>query len=234
MKAIHFSRQEKLSMFTNATTPVLEFSSEDQIDPKMSIGSALIQNGSAYLEATSIHGLKYLAEKYAVQKLFWLIAFIAGVVLACFLITQVFLQYLASPTYLAFDTQMSQISSIPFPAVTVCNMNRIDKETYDKIKFDSQRSPNDDLVMAKAFALEDLCGVKMTESDRKHQHREGFNVSDFIINAGQRCDDMLVSCLLDGNERRCSDIFQATITDMGGCCSFNILPGVIGNLIFKI
>ena len=58
-------------------------------------------------------------------RIFWLIAFTCAVSLALFLIRDVLHKYHRNPVIVSFQPFETQIEKIPFPAVTVCNMNKV-------------------------------------------------------------------------------------------------------------
>lgn len=58
-------------------------------------------------------------------RVFWIIAFLMSVSLAIYLIYQVWDRYTKVPVIVSFQTSEQDIDSIPFPAVTLCNMNKV-------------------------------------------------------------------------------------------------------------
>jgi hypothetical protein len=42
--------------------------------------------------------------------------------------------------------------------------------------------------------------------------------------AAQKCPKMIYACFWEDKEVNCSQIFQATETDFGECCTFNMIP----------
>lgn len=82
-----------------------------------------------YFSMTSLHGLKYLMEsgrpKY--EKVFWLAALGAWWFVAVVMIYLVFHHWAASPVLVSFESEPLPITEIPFPAISICNMNKVYK-----------------------------------------------------------------------------------------------------------
>lgn len=73
---------------------------------------------------------KFLAE---FLRVFWLIAFFIGVTAAGLLINDVWDRYNRVPVIVSFLPVEMDIEFIPFPALTICNMNPIPKSQVDEI-----------------------------------------------------------------------------------------------------
>ena len=52
-------------------------------------------------------------------------AFFTGVVVACYLINGVWDKYKHSPVIVSFQEAEASIVQIPFPAITICNVNNV-------------------------------------------------------------------------------------------------------------
>ena len=54
------------------------------------------------------------------------------------------------PVYVAFDTTSTPVWEVPFPAITVCNMNMANKEMVKDVKEAFERNSSDLLTTMKA------------------------------------------------------------------------------------
>jgi len=85
-----------------------------------------------FLASTSLQGMKYIWNSYLpgwVQFYFGKI-FIISVCVAINLAVNVFNKWQSTPVIIGFSPTMTSIQDIPFPAITVCNMN---KAKYSKV-----------------------------------------------------------------------------------------------------
>lgn len=58
-------------------------------------------------------------------------AFLAGCSAAVYFISDIWKRYNESPVIVSFEPIETNIDSIPFPAVTICNMNKVRKCNAD-------------------------------------------------------------------------------------------------------
>ncbi|CAL8072487.1 unnamed protein product [Orchesella dallaii] len=80
-----------------------------------------------FCQDSSLHGLKYIGQskRHPSERLFWLAAFlISGV--GCFItILTLWEKYWESPVVTVFQPVETPVDLIPFPAVTICNVNNV-------------------------------------------------------------------------------------------------------------
>lgn len=69
-------------------------------------------------------------------RVFWLIAFSVAIGFAAYYITNIYDKWNSSPVIISFSPFDAQLQDIPFPAVTICNMNQAKKTEVIKIKAD--------------------------------------------------------------------------------------------------
>jgi len=65
--------------------------------------------------------------------MFWAISFILAVSTAAYLITLLYHKWEENPVIVSVGATTTQLTSIPFPALTICNMNRARKTVAKKI-----------------------------------------------------------------------------------------------------
>jgi amiloride-sensitive sodium channel len=65
--------------------------------------------------------------------MFWAISFIVAVATAAYFITLLYRKWDENPVIVSVGATATKLTSIPFPALTVCNMNRARKSVAEKI-----------------------------------------------------------------------------------------------------
>ena len=131
-----------------------------------------------------------------------------------------------SPTLLTYDTTTRPVWDIPFPALTICNWHQALKVNYDAIKAAATGATATEMDKARGNALRVFCDEK--------DHAPSANLSveldlvEFVKNLTQKCEQMVLHCVLADSEIPCNRIFHSVPTDLGKCCSFNVLPDVAG------
>ncbi len=83
---------------------------------------------------SSLHGLKYIGQhkRHTVERLFWLVAFTAMVCTAVYTIIAMWTDYRNNPTITVFNPTETTLDEIPFPGLTICNVNSLRKTSFDR------------------------------------------------------------------------------------------------------
>lgn len=88
---------------------------------------------SKYCGSTSIHGMQYLGERgrYIIEKIVWLLIIITVATFSTILILKTYNKWVTTPVIVTFATAETPISTIPFPAVTICPEVKTDVEKFN-------------------------------------------------------------------------------------------------------
>lgn len=94
------------------------------------------ENIVKYLESSSMHGLRYIGDKSLsnCERGGFLIAFAIVFVISVYFITNVWEKWSLSPIIIGLNPVATQLKDIPFPAVTICNMNQANKTIAHNIE----------------------------------------------------------------------------------------------------
>ncbi|KAH8416199.1 hypothetical protein KR222_010582, partial [Zaprionus bogoriensis] len=205
-----------------------------------------------FLRETGLHGLKFVGdsslsiwERYHMKyhttfslchgvlnffRAFFLAAFVVAFVLTCQLISNIYAKWNSTPVIIGISPHATSILKVPFPAVTICNMNQVQRSkviNYRKDNNDSTCSGSREKELLKV-----LCSPDSADFDDADTSTSGSNtlanntliISEFVMNHSQTCDQMLLYCRFSAIEYDCLDLFRELITDEGLCCVFNFLP----------
>ncbi|CAL8109590.1 unnamed protein product [Orchesella dallaii] len=193
---------------------------------------------------SSVHGLSFIGRPKAhlSEKIFWTIAFIFGVIGAVLLINDTWQRYYDNPVIVSFQAEEVTTDSIPFPSVTICNMNAFPKSKVQLFESLAQGSGTIAEV-AKEYLkyVRSICNSQRSFAEEfKFASRRGmkgqadwnFTISednqdemiDFLLEHTTPCNNLIRLCTLGESKIDCGDIFKPIITDYGKCCTFNILP----------
>lgn len=116
------------------------------------------------------------------------------------------------------NSALTPLNDIPFPAVTICNMNQAKKHIADTINLMTQQS---------SMLLDSVCNLDNPRKDNETLSdlpSKWSEVRNFLISSSQPCTEMLQYCRFASVvEPNCMDIFSSTLTDEGLCCTFNQL-----------
>ena len=87
----------------------------------------------SFINETSLHGLKFLNgyyqgnSRHLFESVFWFSAFVICTIFGIYMSAKVLVKWTRDPMFVAFDTVTTPVWELPFPAVTVCNMDRVHK-----------------------------------------------------------------------------------------------------------
>jgi len=168
------------------------------------------------LARTSIHGLPYLSlsvrSPLKITYWFGLIAIAIGLMIVS--LVAVSLQYAERRTFLSSREVFP--SELPFPAVTVCNMNSVRRSAIPA-SFTVQEM----LFFLNSISAEPFLSAQVNVNAFVRRYDAVYNSSTaFLSNFGHRLEDMLLECVFDGEYCNISD-FVTQETSLGTCYIFN-------------
>ncbi|CAG7723830.1 unnamed protein product [Allacma fusca] len=195
-----------------------------------------------YFRYSGMHGLKYIADprRHLTEKFFWTSSFIVALLAAVYLIREVWTRYEKTPVIVSFRAKDIELHEIPFPGITICNMNKIPKNYVDNLARSAKHSGKDG-----AHARDQLRHVKtLCDSSGSFAKTQGFasprgriklqennsdqtittKIYDVLLNSTPPCDEMIRLCLWGNQKYNCGDLFKTVVTAVGKCCAFNQIP----------
>ncbi|XP_060517750.1 pickpocket protein 28-like [Cylas formicarius] len=169
-----------------------------------------------YCEKTTLHGLRYVGDSTLSigERIFWFISFSLAIGFAAYYITNIYEKWRSSPVIISFSPFDADLTSIPFPAITICNMNQAKNSEAERILREGSN--------IEKKLLDDSCNGNATFNDNEHISWE--DLRNFLVRVGNSCSDMLKFCQWGSQKLDCEMAFNNDLTDEGLCCSFNRLP----------
>ncbi|XP_068994279.1 sodium channel protein Nach [Neodiprion pinetum] len=131
-----------------------------------------------------------------------------------------------TPTVITIDTTTHPIWDLPFPAVAICNFNKIYQPEADRLKADFQRvgltnaQIEDFLQSLPKLVRPEYITVNVNPGMRA-MAALGYTVETLMRRLMQPCDKMLIKCAWLGNLYNCSKMFRTIKSTEGFCCAFN-------------
>ncbi|XP_034254856.1 pickpocket protein 28-like [Thrips palmi] len=195
-----------------------------------------METAQQYCQSSSLHGLRYVGDTgiSPVERCFWVVSFVLAVFMASYFINNIWERWEHSPVINSVAPVATPIFDIPFPAITICNMNRARRAEAEAIK---SGSPRNSFNALQRRLLSDICDDTdystnvATGADEVDRNSGNWSVvMGFMINVTQPCHELLLSCKWRSLPVECDNLFNAVLTDEGICCSFN---RVRRDLIFR-
>ncbi|VVC31619.1 Epithelial sodium channel [Cinara cedri] len=165
-------------------------------------------------------------------RLFWTIITVVSSGVGALLAYLMLYRYSISPTVTTLETYSYPTWKIPFPAVTLCNVNKVRKSFVHSIteKLLTKQVNESDIehFFKKITALITRDNIEFSNIDKVVQesvmkHING-SIDDIMRMVSQPCSELLIRCTWQGNYVDCNQIFRSSKTVEGYCCSFNYYP----------
>lgn len=150
------SRPELLSLpfppTTHSDSRSKDHSRSNEEHLECSLLKKFYYNLEKYFEHSTLHGLRYVGdpsisfgERYyniyldprqnriRSYRLFWLISFICAICFSAYFINNIYDKFDMNPVIMSLNPTPVQLETLPFPAVTICNMNQATKYEAEQI-----------------------------------------------------------------------------------------------------
>ncbi|XP_053663721.1 pickpocket protein 11-like [Anopheles marshallii] len=138
------------------------------------------------------------------------------------------MRFRTTPTITTIETMTYPIWNIPFPAVTVCNINKIDlrkaKPIIDRLVQEygmSERNATGLLVAQASLVNFEAVDTSYIELEM-FLGRMGWNPDTLLLELNQPCEELIKVCYWLGSEVDCTKVISRTRMDNGFCCSYNV------------
>ncbi|KAJ1525493.1 hypothetical protein ONE63_010302 [Megalurothrips usitatus] len=174
-----------------------------------------------YLQESSLHGLRYLADpgRHWVERLFWSTVCCAALISTYFLLIASWeafqyhaVSFVSETAYLHWNTT--------FPAVSVCETESPDKlyESATKV-FGVQRNRNLDFFLRDIVFFDGTCRSCSTQCGSVMECRDDFmNIINLVRST---CPALLINCRWNGEPFDCCRNFLPLQTETGLCYAIN-------------
>uniref|UniRef100_A0A6P7F4N0 Sodium channel protein Nach-like n=1 Tax=Diabrotica virgifera virgifera TaxID=50390 RepID=A0A6P7F4N0_DIAVI len=182
---------------------------------------------------TALHGYRFiiLPKRIFLEKFFWTIICLLALITALALLCVAYLSFQEKPTVTVTDTSHYPIWHYHFPAVTICDYNKISRKKAMAFANEIAKEQNLDAedLAQQLKILFYLFEYRMGQNVPKQNFtklqaildRANISIKSALQSVSTNCDDMLMKCLWKSDEKRCDSIFETIITTYGYCCSFN-------------
>ena len=97
---------------------------------------------------------------------------------------------------MSFDTKITPVSGIPFPAFTICNFNKVRKSRAELVENQIKAEPNNELWQKEHLFMKGVCRSRL-EEDKGDENLEinGDLIHQFLEDLAQPCDKLLLGKL---------------------------------------
>ncbi|XP_018579716.1 sodium channel protein Nach-like [Anoplophora glabripennis] len=192
----------------------------------------ILEEAKQFCLNTALHGYRFivLPKRILLERVIWAVICLASLISALTLLCIAWFSFQEHPTVSVTDSTHNPIWNYDFPAVTVCNLNKISR----KKAFQLARN----LSVTNGKNPEELAWnirvlFQLINNDNPDIPAENYTILSRLLKDSHvdvdealrvlapTCKEMLLRCQWKGEERRCESIFEQIRTSEGFCCSFN-------------
>lgn len=184
-----------------------------------------------FCKSTALHGYGYIVQEDNTkwEKIFWILLIVSATVAAIVLLYISWIWNSETPTVTVIESTHYPTWNIPFPAITICSMNKISRARAFSLAQRMVKPPNvstEDLVNMYPLLVH-FDTVTNGSTDAEYQRLNNImttnNMSTLQVMMAitPTCNEMLQRCMWKGTQSRCDTLFQSVNSSRGLCCSFN-------------
>ncbi|CAB3248766.1 unnamed protein product [Arctia plantaginis] len=202
----------------------------------MIIRKSIIETLKEFWHTTSIGGIKQIRnlENSKFERVCYIAIFCITFTTACLFLRYTWDSTFTTPLIVTAESFTYPIKDIDFPAVALCNFNRISKKALEEYSLLAMKKSlksgrrNVTLIQLRDYLqsygkLIDYLydgNLQRIIDDALLDELE-INIPNLMQKLSPRCDEMLIKCKWAGREVNCSEIFHTRRTGLGHCCAFN-------------
>ena len=178
-----------------------------------------------YPSNPSINHPPSASKKLAVRisRFLWFCCCIAGIYCAVIMMRLVWRRFQMNPILTTIQTTTYPIWEVPFPSVTICNINKVyGPRTANITKMLIEKGVPEDRIPKYYEVLPNLINPEHVDSEFLNIiQRTNYTTETLMTELAQPCDSLLKLCFWKGSETPCNELFKMTRSTEGICCSFN-------------
>ncbi|XP_070520540.1 sodium channel protein Nach isoform X2 [Cardiocondyla obscurior] len=195
--------------------------------------SILKRQAAEFCQNTGLHGYKYISqsERSMTERIIWAIIVFVSLGCAIVLMKMAWLYFATHPTLTVIETTHHGIWNFPFPAITICDINRMSynltKQFVENLETPANVSKNyliqemrlmNELLLPGIFGYDVQKNLTYLQDIIDNNHLSIPNVMNLIT---QNCSTLLTMCKWKGKTDQCDKYFKQSLSRNGLCCSFN-------------
>ncbi|GAB0097885.1 sodium channel protein Nach [Sergentomyia squamirostris] len=211
-----------------------------KIDEKNFVLRGVADTCEMFCKETTLHGVRYIVGKknpdgynrrlkqitILISRLVWMTACVSGAIFAIAMMSLVWDRFQTTPTVTTIETTSHPVWDVPFPSVTLCNINKVYRpNTLNITRILLENGIEIDTVQEFLENLSNLISPENVDSIYIKTYtileKFGYNTEKLMMELVQPCENMLKLCFWLGNEVPCHGIFKLSKSSEGLCCSFN-------------
>ncbi|KAG5313182.1 PPK28 protein, partial [Acromyrmex insinuator] len=182
---------------------------------------------NVYCDNTNLHGFRYISMDglSIIESMLWFLICMLAIVFGIILMLRLWANYSNNPIVTTIYTS-NPIWNVSFPAVTICNNNKVYRPHADLIAknlyMDGFTTNDSDKFFSSLMKLirPNVISIDNTTA-RQVLDKLDITVEALMEQLMQPCSVLLLRCAWIGKIHDCSKIFKTVKSKEGFCCAFN-------------
>ncbi|XP_053674695.1 sodium channel protein Nach-like [Anopheles nili] len=197
--------------------------------------TAVVQTFWIFCENSSLHGLRYIgrnrtAPSNTLLRFLWSVIALVSLGFTMMLGNSAWDQFRSNPTLTTIETTSYPVSLIPFPSVTLCNINKIHATKAEELgKKLMEFGMNESDAIDVLYTIPRLIDYPIDQPIERRildleefLQAKGYDAERMAFEVAPPCETMMVHCFWLMQDIPCSKLFRRTKIFAGYCCSFNV------------
>ncbi|KAL4717434.1 hypothetical protein ACJJTC_000583 [Scirpophaga incertulas] len=189
-----------------------------------------------FCNRTDLHGYKYIVmeELTYLERSCWAVAVLVSVVIGIYFVISAYKWYARNPIVTVIESTQGAIWDVPFPAVTICDLNLISRRAARAFANNLTILPENvtaEFIFETVRYAPLLHATYIVTREQKrslHKLQTVLDINNISMEQLFRqlspvtnCDQLVERCMWKNTVYRCDQLFQQVFTLQNMCCSFN-------------
>ncbi|XP_073954506.1 sodium channel protein Nach-like isoform X2 [Choristoneura fumiferana] len=183
-----------------------------------------------FCNRTDLHGYKYIVMEdiNTTERSCWALAVVISIGIAVYFVVTAYKWYARNPIVTVIESTHGAIWDVPFPAVTICDLNVISRKAAREFSNNVVTADEVFEYIRWAPLLHSTFRSNETHKEMLHTLQDvlelnHISMQDFFtkVSPGLSCSELVQRCMWKNTVYRCDLLFQQVFAQIKLCCAFN-------------